>query len=163
MLLLFSNKKSFLKEFDRTAIIVIIYGGILWFLLLYVSMGLWHLADKTVRQEEFYNYYISNEFHPFIIIQSLFHLLCTQLFRFKKIAKFLLLRLILVFLFSITLEIYTIIATTIARDGLTAYLSSMNFILGIRFLRNVCIKIILFIFITSIIHFGTKYFRKKEA
>ncbi len=127
---------------------------------MYISSGLWYFVEKTIEQEQFYTYYINNAFYPFIIIQSLFHLLCTQLLRFKKIAKFLLLRLILVFFFSITLEIYTIIATTIARDGLKAYLNSMSFVPGVRFLSIIFLKSMEFIFITSIVHFGIKYFKR---
>ena len=163
----FLNNNKALLEFDKSAIKVVIYFGIIWFILWLTStISFYFELETEIEKQEYYNELTGNYKYA-IWIQPLFWLFLSQLFRINIIAKYLIIRIMICVLFVMTIEEIIILIISIHRDYLPNNWSiGFNFTINPYFtLINWLFKIFFFVILTLIYHFSKKtiqYITKQE-
>lgn len=148
--------KKWLADFDKSAIRTVIYIGIIWFVLWLIGTVAYYFELKDeLQREEYYNE-LTGQYAYAFWIQPLLWLLLTQLFRVKFVTKYLISRIIISLLFIVTIERFIILVTTFHRDYLPSDWSfGYNFTLNPYWILIGWIsKILIFIILTLIYHFG---------
>lgn len=157
LLLLYLKDKTLIIEFDKSAVQLIIFGGIVWFVLWLIGTLIFYLELDGIEKSEYYEQLIGKYSYG-TWIQPIFWLILTQLYRINFIKRFLFFRLAISLLFVLTFERFVIIVTSLHRDYLPSNwtlktdleLSAEYWILGLL------AKVLIFIATASIFHFGRK-------
>ena len=146
----FSKHKEFLNDFDRTAIKVVIFSGIvfgiLWIFRLFIS----YLEIENEMDKIAFIQRLTGKYSFGIWLQPLFWVLLSQLLWYKRIAKNLFSRVLLSLMFLVSFERMVIITTSLHRDYLPSDwsfgLNTGQVVIGITG------KVLVFVFIVCIIH-----------
>ncbi len=157
LLLLNLKYKTLSIEFDKSAVQLIIFGGIVWFVLWLIGTLIFYLELDGIEKSEYYEQ-LTGKYSYGTWIQPIFWLILTQLYRINFIKRFLFFRLAISLLFVLTFERFVIIVTSLHRDYLPSNwtlktdleLSTEYWILGLL------AKVLIFIATVSIFHFGRK-------
>lgn len=146
----FSKHKGLLNGFDRTAIKVVIFSGIvfgiLWIFRLFIS----YLEIENEMDKIAFTQRLTGKYSFGIWLQPLFWVFLSQLLWYKKIANNLIYRLLLSLMFLVSFERMVVIATSLHRD----YLPS-SWSLGMNFgqvLVGITGKVLVFILIVGVVH-----------
>jgi hypothetical protein len=161
----FLNKKDSINEFDRNACKIVIYSGIAFAILWIAGNFLFYfqVADEFEKQTIVQN--LTGKYWSGYLIQPLFWIILTQLFRIKFIRKFLIFRLIISLSFVITFERLVILATSINRGNLSNS-PSIGFDLGLNSLEvivGLMLKLLIFTLIVSVFHFGKQKLKRSTT
>ncbi|WP_405396331.1 hypothetical protein [Maribacter sp. Asnod2-G09] len=146
----FSKHKEFLNNFDRTAINLVIFSGIvfgvLWFIRLFIS----YVEIESEMDKIAFTQRLTGKYSFGIWLQPLFWVFLSQLLWYKKITNNLFYRLLLSLMFLVSFERMVVIATSLHRDYLpSSWSSGLNF--G-QVLAGTTGKVVVFILIVGIIH-----------
>lgn len=152
------KENTFLAKFDKSAVQVIIYGGFLWLCLWLIGTFVYYHGLKSGIEKREYLELVFGKYSYGIWVQPIFWFLLTQLYRIRMIGRFLIPRVIISLLFVLTFEQFVIIVTSLHRDY-----PPNNWTLGFNvtldphwILLGLISKILMFIFIVVLYHFGLK-------
>lgn len=162
----FLKEKKNLKEFDKSAVQTVIYGGIIWFILWLTRNILFYFEPEgeLIRWNSSEDLTPEYTYHSFI--QPLIWFTLTQLFRIKLISRYLINRVVISLLFVVPIEIFVILLTSFHRDYFPNDWSnwSINRTIGMQWiLLGFIPRILTFIFATFIYHFGIRKLKKLIA
>lgn len=158
----FLRHNNALVAFDKSAIKVVIYFGIIWFILwLTRTISFYFELETEIEKQEYYNELTGTHIYA-IWIQPLFWLFLSQLFRIRIVAKYLITRIIICILFVVTIEDLIILITSIHRDYQPSDWSiSFNFTINPYWtLINWLFITIVFIILTLVYHFFIKMIKR---
>lgn len=144
-------------DFDKSALQVIIYGGIVWLLLWLISIFSYYMKLDGIDKSEYYNR-LTGQYSYGIWIQPIFWFLLTQLYRIKFIKRFLIFRIAISLLFVVTLERFVILATSLHRDYLpNDWTWGINLTLNPYWLFLGWVgKILIFLLLVTLYHFAKR-------
>ncbi|WP_421752003.1 hypothetical protein [Croceimicrobium sp.] len=113
-------KDARLKIFDAYAVKAFVYLGLTWFLLWLIGYFVYYfqVLDEA-GQEEFRSELVGKYFFRFWL-QALLWLLITQAFRWKRLSRYLLIRILAGLSFVFSIERLVIIITSLHRDYLAS-------------------------------------------
>lgn len=154
----FFKEEKVLVDFDKSAIRIVIYVGIIWFVLWLIESISYYFELETELEKEEYRNQLTGKYAYSFWIQPLLWLLLTQLFRIKVVTKFLIARIIISLMFVVTIERFIILVTSFHRDYLTSDWSiGYNLTLNPYWVLISWIsKILIFLVLTLIYHFGIR-------
>lgn len=150
----FIKNSTFINEFDKSAIDIVIYGGIIWGVLWLIGILVFYqqLQDTTEKAYYLNRWFGKNSYG--IWLQPLFWITLTQLLRIRLVRRFLVFRVIIALLFVLTFERTVVLITTLHRDYLPGNWS-LNLSIG-EIALGLVTKIMLFTFVVTIFHFSKK-------
>lgn len=161
---IFKESKA-LAEFDKSAIRVVLYVGIIWFAVwLFGLYSYYSNLELEPEQLEYLNYITGKYAFPFSF-QPLFWLSLTQLFRLKFVRMYLFFRIVISILFAVSIEKLIIWTTLFHRDYLPSdHIVGINFTISPKwYLLEWIIKILTFIVLTISYHIIRLSYKKAKA
>ena len=146
----FSKYKEFLNDFDRTAINLVIFSGIVFGMLWIIRIFISYIEIENEMDKIAFTQRLTGKYSYGIWLQPLFWVLLSQLLWYKKIAKNIFYRLLLSLMFLVSFERMVVIATSFHRDYLP---SDWNLGLKtIQILFGIFFKVLIFVTITGSIY-----------
>ena len=154
----FLKDKTFISDFDKSAVQLIIHLGFLWLTLWLIGAFLFYFGLENENEKAEYYGHLTGKYSYGIWIQPIFWFLLTQLYRIKFIKKYLFFRIVISLLFVVTYERFVIIMTSLHRDYLpSSWTLNNEYGLDTDYLIvGLLGKIMVVIVIISLYHFGIK-------
>lgn len=149
--------RTFITDFDKSAVSIVIFGGIIWFLLWLIGIFTYYTELDGIEKSEYFER-LTGKYAYGTWIQPIFWLILTQLYRIKFIKRFLFFRIIISLLFVLTFERFVIMVTSLHRDYLPSdWTLKTDVELGTEYwIIGLLAKIFFFITTASVFHFGRK-------
>lgn len=154
----FLRDKTFISDFDKSAVQLIIYLGFAWLILWLIGTLVFYIGlENEIEKEEYYGH-LTGKYSYGIWIQPIFWFLLTQLYRIKIIRKYLFFRIVISLLFIVTYERFVIIVTSLHRDYLpsTWTLNNEYDLDSSYMVLRILGRILVVVTIISLYHFGIK-------
>lgn len=154
----FLKDKTFISDFDNSAVQLIIHLGFIWLALWLVGTFVFYNSlENEIQKGEYYEY-LTGKYAFAIWTQPLFWFLLTQLYRLKFIKKHLIFRIIISLLFVLTYERFIIIVTSLHSDYLPSSWTPYNqYGIEASYLTiGLWGKILVVLTAISLYHFGIK-------
>lgn len=161
LLKLFLRDKTFILNFDKSAVHFITSLGIIWITLWLVGIFLIYLGLENEIEKTKYIERLTGRYSYGGWIQPFFWFILTQLYRINFIKKYLIFRIFFSLLFVLTFERFVIIVTSLHQDYLPSSWSLDNeFNIPTDYLIiGILVKTFTVILVFSLYHFGKKYFK----
>ncbi len=151
------NKKDKILTFDKYACNLIVYSGIIYFLMWVSSVFLYYFNVTSPLEKEEFVRRLTGKYSFGIWLQPVFWLTITQLLRFNFFKNSIIFRILMSLSFLITFERFVILVISIHRD----YLPSswyFGFSWG-ELILTIPLRILEFIIVVLIFMFSSKYIR----
>jgi len=155
------REKTFILNFDKSAVHLITSLGIIWIILWLIGIPLTYLGLESEIEKTNYIERLTGKYWYGIWIQPFFCFFLTQLYRINFIKRYLIFRIFLSLLFVFTFERFVIIVTSLHQDYLPSSWSIDNeFNIPTDYLIiGVLVKTFTAILVFSLYHFGKKYIK----
>jgi hypothetical protein len=161
-LLLFSVKKEFLIEFDKSACRTVVYLGILYGLVWFSASILNYLVEMDEDQKSQFIRLLTGKYSFGLWFQPLFWVALTQLLRIQFVRKYLLLRVMICIFFILTFERFVIIYTSFQRDYLPSSWTLYNYGFGITWWQ-ILLSALIKMFEFTLVVYVYKYLKNQKS
>jgi len=153
-----------LTSFDQAAIKLVIYSGILYFVIWILGSSWWYIESDVATRQSYFDR-ISGPYWFGVLLSPFSYLFLTQLLRIHIFNKYLIFRIIISLCLVPTFELYVIIVTSFHQDYMSFNLLRQFNFTPAQIIISLTIKLLIFIGLTGLLFYilkQTQSYKKNE-